>query len=110
MQTIIQVLSHSTSSLRDRVTGDWKRLEKDFSIRVGPSKKLGRSRGWAKLYSTRGSGCGAMNLTWDASTQTLIGRVVNRGKGRPNDIVGDFTAYLLARYRGKIRLIQVFQT
>lgn len=109
MQTVIQVITGSTSSLRDRITGDEKRLA-EFEITLGPEKKLGRTKGWAKLYSKRGSGFGALNLSWDASTKTLVGRVINRGKGRPDAIVGDFTAYLLSRFRGKIRLIQIFQT
>ena len=109
MQTVIQVITHSNESLRDRITSDYKKLEADFNISVGASKKPGRPFGWAKLYSNRGSGFGTLNLSWDASTKTLTGRVVNRGKGRANDIVGDFTSYLLARYRSKIRLIQVFQ-
>lgn len=109
MQTVVQVISYSNESLRVQITNDYRKLEDDFNIIVGASKKPGRPHGWAKLYSSRGAGFGVMNVTWDANTCTLTGRVVNRGKGRPNDIVGDFTSYLLARHRGKIRVIQVFQ-
>jgi hypothetical protein len=109
MQTIIQVIASSETSLRDRIVKDRKKLE-GYYIRIAKEQQPGRKNGWAKLHSTRGSGFGALNLKWDAATKTLIGRVVNRAKGRPDDIVGDFCAYLLSRFRKKIALIQIFQT
>ena len=111
MQTVVHVITTSRSSLRDRIVSDVNRLA-DYSLELAKEHQRGRPRGWAKLHSTRdGSGFGALNLSWDASTRTLVGRVVNRGKGRPGDIVGDFCAYLLrSRFHSKITLIQVFQT
>jgi len=78
-------------------------------LKVEKEHQPGRQRGWAKLKSDRGA-TGALNLTWDAPTKTLVARVINRRNGRPDDIVGDFCSYLLARFRGKITLIQIFQT
>jgi hypothetical protein len=109
MQTVIQAITSSKVSLRNVITNDTKFLA-DYEISVVSSKAADRPNGWADLKSKRGSGSGALKLTWDGATKTLIGRVVNRGKGKPHHIVGDFCAYLLAKHRTKIRLIQIFQS
>jgi hypothetical protein len=70
-------------------------------------KRPGRPRGWAKLKSTLPDSHGAINLEWDADTNVLISRVVTRGKGRPNLIVGDYIDYLLARHARRIQAINV---
>ena len=108
MQTIVQVITTSQVSLRDKVVKDEQRL-KGFGLEVEREIKSGRANGWAKLKSNRRLP-GALNLSWDAPTKTLVGRIVNRGSGRPDDLVGLFCSYLLSRFRGKITLIQIFQT
>jgi hypothetical protein len=109
MQTIIQATIKSDVSLRNAITNDDKCLEDNYNIKVESSKKRDRTKGWANLKSTRGSGYGALKLSWDPNTKTLTGRVINRGKGKPDDIVGDFCAYLLFRYAKRLRFIQIFQ-
>jgi hypothetical protein len=49
-----------------------------------------------------------MNIQWDAATSILTCRVVNRGAGRPNLIIGYFVDYLLRRQRRRIKLLTVF--
>jgi hypothetical protein len=44
---------------------------------------------------------------WDAATSILTCRVVNRGAGRPNLIIGYFVDYLLRRQRRRIKLLTV---
>jgi hypothetical protein len=48
-----------------------------------------------------------MNIQWDGATNILTCRVINRGSGRPNLIIGDFVDYLLSRYRRRIKLVTV---
>ena len=108
MQTVVQTITTSGVSLRDKIVSDERQLKK-FYLKVEKEHQPGRQRGWAKLKSDRGAN-GALNLIWDASTKTLVARVINRRKGRPDDIVGDFCSYLLSRFRGKISVIQIFQT
>jgi hypothetical protein len=48
-----------------------------------------------------------MNLQWDSATSILTCRVINRGSGRPNLIIGDFVDYLLSKYRRRIKLVTV---
>ena len=50
---------------------------------------------------------GAVNIEWDASAAVLKCRVVNRGFGRPNVIVGDFIEYLLACHRRRLRAVVI---
>lgn len=107
MQTVVQVLSNQPRSLRD-VVGDDKRLP-DYGFEVVREKKPGRRPGWTKLKSTAPTRRGSMNVQWHAQSRLLICRVINRGKGRPSLIVGDFVDYLLDRHARKVRSITVYQ-
>jgi len=102
MQTIIQVISAGTTSLRDTIVND-KQLER-FNLKASEHKRLTRRQGWAKLHMK--GGYGAINIQWHAASQTLICRIVTRG-GQPYMIAGAFISYLLARLRRKIHSIQV---
>lgn len=86
---------HQGRSLREAITSD-RRIGR-HDLQVLQQKRAGRSHGWAKLKSTLPDRHGAINLEWDANTYVLISRVVTRGKGRPNLIIGDCIDYLLAR-------------
>ena len=92
-------------SLREKIAND-SRAEKHFIV-VTLEKKPGRSKGWMKVHSTEPERAGAINVEWDARTHVLICRVITRGGGRPNLIVGDFIDYLLARHRSRIQSINV---
>jgi hypothetical protein len=105
MQTLIQVVCTKGPSLREAITKHGK--IGDFGLQVSVQKRQGRSRGWAKVHSTHPDRRGALNLEWDADTSILLCRVVNRGKGRPNLIVGDFVDYLLTRFRRRVEAINV---
>jgi hypothetical protein len=102
MQTVIQVISAGTTSLRDAIVND-RKLEK-FGLIVAHQKKITRPHGWAKLHM-RGER-GAINLQWHGASRTLICRIVTRS-GKPNAIAGAFTNYLLARLPRKIHSIQI---
>ena len=104
MTTVVHVACYGADSLRDRIVHD-RRLE-DYELGVARQKTPGRNPGWAKLYAvdyTRG----AINLEWDASTRSLLARIVNRARGKPDIVVGRFVAYLLARHRSRIRSIAI---
>ena len=47
-------------------------------------------------------------MEWPQVTKMLICRVVTKGSGRPNLIIGDFVDYLLACHRTKIVIISIF--
>ena len=102
MQTVIQVHCSRGQSLRDKIAKD-SRLDQ-HSLYVVKEHQPGRSPGWLKIRSTEPDRRGAINLQWDAAG-VLRCRVVNRGKGKPNLIVGDFLDYLLARHRKRIRVV-----
>ncbi len=102
MQTIIQVISTGTQSLRDVIVND-KQLER-YDLVVSEQKRQTRSKGWAKIHMPGAQG--AINLEWHGASQTLICRVVTRG-GEPHTITGAFTTYLLARQAKKIHSIQI---
>jgi hypothetical protein len=48
-----------------------------------------------------------VNIEWDADTKVLICRVVTRGRGKPNLIIGDFIDYLLKRFSRRIEAINI---
>ena len=102
MQTIIQVISTRTTSLRDRIVNDPKL--KKFDLFVATKKKPGRSHGWAKLHMDGGDG--AINIQWHGASRTLICRVVTRG-GEPHTISSRFVDFLLARMRRQIAFIHI---
>ena len=106
MQTLIQVVCTKGKSLRDAIVNDPK-LEKDFSFALGKEREPGRSPGWAKIRSHGDNRQGALNVAWDAKTSILLCRVVNRGAGKPNLIVGDFVDYLLARHCKRIEVVTI---
>ena len=103
MQTIIQVISKGTKSLRDQIVRDEKHLEK-FGIVVSEKKRNGRPNGWAKLHKFPDPG--AMNLQWHSASQTLICRIVTK-RDIPHKLAGAFTEYLLSRPKLKIHSIQI---
>jgi hypothetical protein len=106
MQTLVQVICSNGTSLRDRIVNDNAGLGK-FELVVQRQYQPGRAQGWAKVRSTRPDRTGVLNIEWDADTRMLICRVVNRGKGRPNRILGDFVDYLFDRCRGRIQAVNI---
>jgi hypothetical protein len=102
MQTVIQVISARTRSLRDTIVND-KKLER-FGLVVAEQKRQTRAPGWAKIHMPGKPG--AINLEWHGASRRLICRIVTRG-GKPDAIVGAFTSYLLSRLSRQIHLIQI---
>jgi hypothetical protein len=107
MQTVIQVLCKGSKSLREAIVTD-KKLE-GYRLDLVQSKNPHRSPGWAKVRSLEGEP-GAINFDWSASSRTLTCRVVTRHGNKPNNIVGDFIAYLLARHSTRIITVLLSQT
>jgi hypothetical protein len=105
VQILVQVVCTKGSSLRRRIATDAKLA--DFNLEVSEQKRSGRPHGWAKVHSTVEDRHGAINIEWDADTCVLICRVVTRGKGKPNLIIGDFVDYLLRRFTSRIQAINI---
>lgn len=105
MQILIQVICSRGTSLRDAIARD-RQLEKD-SLVVKHQKRVGRSHGWMKIHSSLSDRHGAINVEWDSDTSVLVCRVITRGRGRPNLIIGDFVDYLLRRFRKRIQAINI---
>ena len=103
MQTVVRVVCTRGRSLRDAIANDLRFSRHD--LEVIQEKKPGRSPGWMKVRSTESDRGGSMNVQWDAATSILTCRVINRGSGRPNLIIGDFVDYLLSRHRRRIKLV-----
>lgn len=49
----------------------------------------------------------SINIQWNGAPKVLSCRVVNKGSGKPNLIIGDFVNYLFQRDRRRIRLVTV---
>jgi hypothetical protein len=105
MQVLIQVICTRGPSLRHAIAKHSK-LE-DHSLRVTEKQRQGRSHGWTKIHSTESDRHGAINLEWDADTGVLTSRVVTRGHGRPNLIIGDFVDFLIRHFRTRIQAINI---
>jgi hypothetical protein len=105
MQILIQAICSKGRSMREAIASD-PRIER-HDLQVVHQKRPGRARGGAKLRSTLPHRHGAINLEWDGNTNVLISRVVTKGKGKPNAIVGDYIDYLLARHVRRIQAINV---
>ena len=105
MQTLVQVICSKGKSLRDSIVNDPKLSA--FGLAVSKKQQPGRPHGWAKVHSTEAGRRGALNLEWDGDTSILLCRVINRGAGRPNLIVGDFVDYILQRFRRRIEAVTI---
>jgi hypothetical protein len=105
MQVVVQVVCSRGPSVRDLISKD-RGLE-GGNLKVAEQRRSGRPRGWTKLHSTLPNTRGAINIEWDSDTSILLCRVVNRGKARPNLIIGDFVDYLLERFRRRIQAINI---
>jgi len=105
MPVLVQVVCTRGQSMRAAVAKHAKL--KDSGLKVTEQKRQGRSRGWTKVRSTVAGRHGAINIEWDADTSVLISRVVTRGKGEPNHIIGDFVDFLIRRFRNRIQAINI---
>jgi hypothetical protein len=106
MQTVIHVVCKpDTNSLREAIASDKKLAEEGFEVKE--VMRHGRNPGWTKIVGTYEGRQGSINLEWINSSNMLICRVVNKGAGTPNLIVGDFVDYLLKRYRKRVRFITI---
>jgi hypothetical protein len=105
LQTLVQVICTPGASLRDAIANDAKLDRHYFEILF--ERKAGRSPGWTKLRSRAMGRRGTINIQWNGATKVLSCRVVNKGSGKPNLVIGDFVNYLLQRHRRRIRLVTV---
>ena len=105
MQTLVQVVCTPGLSMRDAIANDPKLDAHNFEILL--ERKAGRFPGWTKVRSRAEGRRGSINMQWNTATKVLSCRVVNKGSGKPNLIIGDFVDYLLQRHRRRIKLISV---
>jgi hypothetical protein len=105
MQILIQVVCSKGRSLRQGIVKD-RTLDK-YGLSVSEEKRPGRPHGWAKVHSTSHDRHGAINIEWDAKTNVLLCRVITKGAGKPNLIIGDFVDYLLRKFARRIIAINI---
>ena len=105
MQILVQAICSRGASVRDAIAKHPNL--RDHCLKVTEQKRQDRSRGWTKVRSTEQNRHGAINIEWDADTNILLARVITRGKGRPNLIIGDFVDFLLRRFRSRIQAINI---
>lgn len=105
MQTLVHIFCTPGPSVRDAIANDPRLGSHYFEILL--ERKSGRSPGWTKMRSEVEDRRGSINVQWNAATKVLSCRVVNKGSGKPNLIIGDFVDYLLQRHRRRIKLITV---
>jgi hypothetical protein len=63
------------------------------------------ARTWLTLHSTYSHG--AIKIEWIDSSRTLLCRAITKRKGQPQDIVGDFVRYVMARFRRRVEAITI---
>ena len=105
MQTVIQVITTGSGSLREKIMTD-PQLQR-FDLIPTEHQRPGRPHGWAKIHSETAHG--AINLEWHGRSHTLICRVVTKLGNKPNSIIGDFVDYLLARHQSRILAIHIMR-
>jgi hypothetical protein len=105
MQVVLHIMARSSlrESLRELVIADLHRW--DHSLQIESEKKVGRRGGWAKIKATDLPG--VINITWHASSKTLIARAIAREGNTPDELVGRFVAYLLRRRRKQLNGIAI---
>ncbi len=105
LQTIIQVICSQGGSVRESIVSDRKLA--DYSLVVSKQRAVGRNPGWAKIYSTENGVPGVLNVVWHKESLILVGRVVTKGSSKPDDLLGYFVTYLLARHLRRIKMISI---
>lgn len=105
MQTLVQVICSPGSSLRDAIANDRQLAAHWFEVLR--ERKAGRSPGWTKLRSRAPGRRGTLNIQWSGATRILSCRVVNKGPGKPNLVIGDFVNYVLRRHRRRVKVIAI---
>lgn len=104
MQTLVNVYCKGDlTSLRRQIATD-KKLN-DYNLWVIQGKNKSRADGWSKIRQEGEDG--VINIEWDATRKSLLARVVNKGKTKPDMITGAFISYLLGRYSNKIKFINI---
>ena len=106
MQTLVQIACKKGRSLRDVIVNDTKRLA-HFGLVVQKKQQPGRPNGWAKIIGNEPDLKGSLNLEWDASTSILLCRVVNKGAGRPDLILGQFVSYVFVACHRRIEAVNI---
>jgi len=91
MQTLVQVVCSKGKSLRDAIVNDAKLSQ--FGLVTQKKQQPGRRHGWAKIHSSETDRHGALNIEWDADTNILLCRVVNRGAGRIGSLAISLTIF-----------------
>lgn len=107
MQTAIQVICTSGTSLRTAIARHPRKLE-SLQLEI-VAEKAQRNPGWMKIRGTERKIWGALNISWYPDTMTLTGRIVNKRYGRPHQIVGRFVEFLLRHHYRRIKAISVFE-
>lgn len=106
MQTLIQVFCKGNSgSIRKKIQNDENNLD-DYYLQVVNKKNYYRADGWLKLKAKGGIN-GTLNIKWDSKINVLETRVVNRGQGKPDEIIGQFVSYIFGRYSRNIKAIHI---
>jgi hypothetical protein len=105
MQTVIQVISSSETSLREAIHRDHELPH--YRLVVTRVKRRGRNPGWSKMRSKIPGSHGAINFKWDPAVRILQCRVVTKQGCTPQAIIGDFVNYLLTQFEGIVGSINI---
>ncbi|HJZ54294.1 MAG TPA: hypothetical protein VKE74_05020 [Gemmataceae bacterium] len=105
MQVVLHVMARPglRESLRELIIADLQRW--DYGMGVEAEKKVGWRGGWAKIKAADLPG--VVNISWHASSKTLIARAIARNGHTPNELLGRFLAYLLDRRRRDVTGITI---
>lgn len=105
MQVVLNVMARPSlrESLRELVIADLQRWE--YHLEIESERKVGRQGGWAKIKALDLPG--VINISWHPNSKTLIARAIAKSGNTPDELVGRFIAYLLARRRKQLSGIAI---
>ena len=105
MQTLIQIQCKAkTPSLRSAIYNAPEELG-SCCLKISEKRK-GKNK-WLSLSSSISEIKGAIKIEWNANTNLLTARIVNRSKVIPSDIIGHFTSFMLWQYGNSIISINI---
>jgi hypothetical protein len=79
----------------------------DYGFKVTYQKKTTKPKGWASIKSSNKTIKGTIKLEWDSKTSILLCRIINKGKGKPDYILGNLIQYLFSQYKKYIIMINI---
>lgn len=104
MQYTLRVITKKTTSLRNAIINDQKRLD-SYGLSIVEKKNNERQQGWTKIRMNGETGI--LNISWDGASSTLTARCISKKGNKPNVTMAQFVLYLMDKFSKKIHSIML---